>query len=328
MPAVRRGADAAQDGEAAPAQKVLAVLISDLHLSHHPPLARAGDDDWYAVQAKYLGQLRGIAAEAGDAPVVIAGDVFDRWNSPAELISLALRHLPARVYALPGQHDLPYHAYADVRKSAFWTLVEAGRVVPLEPGRPVCAGDVRLHGFPWKEPIVPLGERGGLCLEVAVCHAYACTERTAHGGAGAAAGMVKSYRDRLRGYDVAHFGDNHKSFLVHLDHGCTVFNPGTFFRRRSDERGHRPHAGLLLAGGGVERRHLDCSGDRVASADEVASTRVDAGTDLRGLLEELFRLREATANFPDIVRRVLDERGVRDEVRRLVAAALDEAGAA
>ena len=55
--------------------------------------------------AGYLGQLAGLAAGHGErttfynghpVPVICAGDIFDRWNAPAELINFALAYLRGR----------------------------------------------------------------------------------------------------------------------------------------------------------------------------------------------------------------------------------------
>jgi hypothetical protein len=35
------------------------------------------------------------------------------------------------MFAVPGQHDLPYHRMEDLMKSSFWTLVEAKVIAPI-----------------------------------------------------------------------------------------------------------------------------------------------------------------------------------------------------
>ena len=50
-----------------------------------------------------LEQIRDLQKEF-DCPVICAGDIFDKWNSPPELINFAYDNLP-EIYAIPGQHD-------------------------------------------------------------------------------------------------------------------------------------------------------------------------------------------------------------------------------
>src|SRR5574340_1610341 len=75
----------------------VAILCSDIHLSHRPPLARACEDDWYGVQAGYLQQVFTLAGDVGKprgmrgVPIVIAGDIFDKPQPPVELVNFALR---------------------------------------------------------------------------------------------------------------------------------------------------------------------------------------------------------------------------------------------
>ena len=134
--------------------KVIAVLCSDIHLSHKPPVARSSEDDWYAAMARTLDQVLDISNEH-TAPLIIAGDLFDRWNSQPELINFAMgsfRAFQHGVYAIPGQHDLPYHDYTEIHKSAYYTLVKAGVIIDIQPssyGHHSSTKDITFWSFPW-----------------------------------------------------------------------------------------------------------------------------------------------------------------------------------
>ena len=115
--------------------RVVAIACADIHLQHTAPICRSGEPDWYAAMARPLEELRGLQ-ENYDCPILCAGDVFNHWNNcPPELINWAIKHLP-KMYAIPGQHDLPQHRLDDVRKSAYWTMVEAGVIENLPLGLP------------------------------------------------------------------------------------------------------------------------------------------------------------------------------------------------
>lgn len=282
--------------------------------------------------AGYLGQLAGLAAGHGErttfynghpVPVICAGDIFDRWNAPAELINFALAYLP-RMYAVPGQHDLPHHSYEDIRKSAYWTLVEAGKIVDLKPGEPLSIGPLRLWGFPWGTPVVPCDKPHDVALEVAVIHAYVWVRNCGYFGAPEEK-LVSGYKKSLRGYNVAVFGDNHQGFRVNPTIGQEILNCGGFMRRKSDERDYRPRVGLLHLNGHITRHFLDVSKDKFLGEDEVPRLLGNNGIESAALIEELSALGDAAIDFADTVRGLLERKTVPPAVKRIVLAALEGA---
>lgn len=243
---------------------VIALLVADLHLSQTPPIARASEPDWFAAMRRPLEELEDLSDEH-DAPILCAGDVFDRWNPPPELINFAIRYLPP-MYAVPGQHDLPAHNYADIQKSAYWTLVEAGKVMNVNvlpyagPFAPERAG-LFLFGFPWGFPPKPI-ERLGKGLHVALVHEYTfageCFGFPGSGG--------KFKPDQYTGFDVVTIGDNHQSWQ--MEGSQTIWNCGSFMRRNGDQVNHRPRVGLLRQDGTVTPHYLDISQDVLTAAVE------------------------------------------------------------
>jgi len=130
---------------------VIAILCSDIHLCHTPPVARSAEPDWYVAMERQLDELRAVAEQHG-APIVCAGDIFDRWNSPPELINFAIQSSP-KMHSIPGQHDLPHHRYEDMQRSAYWTLVAAGVLTDLGTVPKVVSNWLAVHPFPWGFPI-------------------------------------------------------------------------------------------------------------------------------------------------------------------------------
>lgn len=281
---------------------VIAVLCADLHLSLTPPPARANEKDWLATQAGYLHQLRRIA-ERFDVPIICAGDVFHYWRSPPELINWAIEHLP-KMYAIPGQHDLPYHSLEKIKQSAFWTLVQAGIIrfrsndLLLEHHRP--RGDSwRFWGYPWgvkpTKPVLRSRTR-----DVAVVHRYLyCLDQQT------VCSTMKSACFRttdFTGFDVVVIGDNH----IPWDHRGAVygFNCGSFMRRNQDEHRHLPRVGLLLEDATVASEYLDIS------TDEFTGTQTGKATHLLqkfiDALEQTVDLAGEQFDFVDMLRRQAD----------------------
>lgn len=287
--------------------KVIAIFCADLHLSHTPPVARSAEPDWYAAMARPLKELRELAERYG-CPVICAGDVFDRWNSPPELINFAMGELP-EMYAIPGQHDLPHHNYDDIKRSAYWTLVIAGVVKEIDPiFRTAIPGGAILYGFPWGKEVEGLDEQLlKECpidvLRVAVIHAYCWLGKSGYPNSPKGSHLSR-YGARLKGYDVAVFGDNHQGFVA--DYECMVFNCGCLIPRRQDEREYKPAVGLLLDDGSVQRHELDTSQDKWL---DVEDDPVGTGS-VEGLDEFLDTLNELDVHcldFREAVVRYLDE---------------------
>lgn len=304
--------------------RLVAVLCSDLHLSLKPPLARSVEEDWLGVQAEYLRQLRDFARPQGlftDAvPIICAGDVFDRWNSPVELANFALKHLPI-MYAIAGQHDLPNHRYEDICRSAYWNLVEAGRIINLYSDQNFVSNNLCLHPFHWNSEVLPCDSPNSMMINVAVIHAYIWTGENSYAYAPESQKLSK-WKKRLKGYDVALFGDNHLGFTAKSGE-CTVFNSGGFMRRKSDEISYRPSVGLLYSNGSVKRKYLDVSKDKFLS--ETLSEELSKNPhQMAEFLAELVHLGDNQINFREVVKQFLDREEVSPKVRKVILKAMGE----
>lgn len=292
---------------------IIGKLISDIHLTLKPPIARAGEKDWLATQAGYLRQVAEL--EPTNAPIVCAGDIFDKWNSSAELINFAIANLPF-MYAVPGQHDLPYHAYEDKHRGAYWTLVEAGAIANLEPGNPVhLKNKLVLHGFPWGHEITAVPNTFGPRIHLAVVHKYLWTGKCKYPGAPDDASLANT-RGLLRSYDAAVFGDNHKGFLSN-ERWPAVINCGAFMRRNTDEIDYSPRIGLLLSNGKIKIHYLDIS------KDVISSSHKESKPDAQQFVKELETFKAETVDYDEAVRRFLTSHNVAREVRKEVMKCLE-----
>lgn len=295
----------------------LAILCSDLHLSLRPPVCR-DDKDWMATQARYLAQVSDLSWELAKRspwflgkhfPVIIAGDIFDRWNPPPELLTFAFRHLPKNIWAVPGQHDLPNHREEEVDRSGYGVLIESGRINGL--GHLLEAGNrYSLSGFGWGREVKPLEDsfrkydpQEGKCIHVAVVHKYIFdTGSNAFIGA-KEEDHISAFRERLAGYDVAVFGDNHKGFSTRLKSGTWIFNCGGFIRRKIDEVDYKPQIGILYNDGTVSAKMLDTSADRFKDAKEIVE---EMEVDLHAFVEQLEKMGDHGLDFRAAVRKSLD----------------------
>lgn len=254
-------------------------------------------------------------------PLLIAGDLFDRWNSPPELINFAIRQFEScsmPKYAVPGQHDLPYHKYDLLHRSAYGVLVEAGTIQNLRPGKPM-GGESGLvvTGFPWGFPVKPPSVKPPEgCVNVALIHAFIWNGKET-GFIGATDDTkLSAYRERLLGYDLALFGDNHKPFVeADTDRAsCTVVNHGSFFRRTIAEVDMLPRVALIYSDGTVEPHAIDVSKDKFADVPPATSENID----MTALARRLERLGSGQLDFAKVLRRLSTDKRVADDVREVI----------
>lgn len=296
----------------------IAILISDLHLQLNKPVARE-EKDWMEVQADKLDRVYRLAEEHA-IPVICAGDIFDRWNSPPELINFAIKFLPRVMYAVPGQHDLPLHNYDDRRKSAYWTLCMTQRIQNLYGIHGPFQG-ITITGFPWGVPITPC-ERKDNTIQIAVIHQYVWKEGCGHTLASDAQRASK-LKAQLKGYDVALFGDNHKNFVEKVG-DCTVFNHGCFIPRKSDERNYKPRIGILMSDGSLTFEAQDTSKDLWAPIAEAKKKESDGN--MQRIISELQDLGATGLDFKEAVKRYSASKNIAKPVQDIINQLLEQDG--
>lgn len=306
----------------------IAIFCADIHLTLKQPVCR-NDEDWMETQAFTLAQLTSLqsvlADVAGFLPTIIcAGDIFDKWNVPPELITFAMRNLPKHMWAVPGQHDLPYHETRAMYKSGFGVLAEAERISVLgNVYIDAALKDVSIHGFGWNEEVMPPDKSFKSRLKVAVIHKYVWTHGHSYQGAPNKDHIFKM-ADRLKGYDVAVFGDNHKAFDLKLKTGTRVFNCGGFIRRKSDEIDSKPRVGILYDDGTIQAHYFHTPYDRFHKNAAAREAKAESEAfDMTEFLTDLESLGEQAADFQEAVRRYLRKKGVPKSVRSITLRALD-----
>jgi len=305
--------------------KIAAIVVADIHLSATAPVWRSTEEDWYKAMARPLTELRDLQHKY-DCPVICAGDVFDRWNSPPELINFALDHLPKDFYAIPGQHDLPYHNYKEGGKSAYWTLVKAGRIIPLEDythGMRLPHSNIIIQGFVFNEEITPLRKPDTKHKYIAVSHAYIWMPGASYANAPEKKKVSRTgmERKKWRGWDAVIYGDNHIGFATKVDK-TLIYNCGGFMRRKSDEEALRPRVGLLTTKGDILVHSLDCSQDQCISTIQQTKTKM-SDKRLESFIKELESLDSVSLSFEDAMSIYFQKNKISKSVRGLVERAMN-----
>lgn len=283
--------------------EVAGIFASDLHWSLLPPLARSVEKDWLRVQEGYVAQLHSLQHSHGSPPVFLVGDLFQKADNSAYLVNHVIRWLRGceHWYAIPGNHDTPNHAYNQLDRSSYWTLVEAGVIQHLHPTMTHALGKLLIKPFPSGFTVCPPDRDSDLMLNVAVIHDYVWTASSGYPGADPKA-RLNEWLPRLEGYHAVVWGDNHSGFLVKDKTGRFFLNCGSFMRRLAPERDYRPSVGLLFTDGTITRHFLDVSSDQFAEASEQANEIEDAlHIKLEGFAQELTLLHGGRITFSQVV---------------------------
>lgn len=297
---------------------VIAIFCSDLHLSEEPPLARSREEDWFDAMRRPLRQLKELQQKY-KVPVICAGDIFDRWRSNPAIINFAIEELPV-MYAVPGQHDLPNHSYREIKRSAYWTLVEAGKIINLIPSHPQVINKgtrnvLTLHPFPWGEELKPcpsqwIGDEFN--TNIAVVHKYIWFGENKHP-------MAKDEDHvsnlNLGGYDVIVSGDNHKGFARE-----NLCNCGGFMRRKSDEKVYSPFVGLLHSDKTITQHFLDCSEDKFI--EEVDNSISAPDPNMQNFIKDLENLSSDPLDFRESVRMYCEVNKVTPGIKEAIMEAI------
>jgi DNA repair exonuclease SbcCD nuclease subunit len=266
-----------------------------------------------------LDQIKALA-DNYKAPILFAGDLFDRWKASHEMVNWALRNVPT-MYSVAGNHDLPHHRYDDINKSAYWTMVEAGRIIDLQPGKPHPVNDhLTVYGFPWSSKVVP-PSKPLTGRTVALVHAYCWVKKAGYPGASAES-RAGSWAAKLEGYDYAVFGDNHKPFVFEQG-GVQLVNCGSLMRLKSDQRTHRPRAYLLWTDGDVTAEYLDAKDDVMLPERQAEEDEAVQAIDAADVLREVGALKAARIDYLDAVKRLMDRIGVKEGTREKVMKSLE-----
>jgi predicted phosphodiesterase len=302
---------------------VVSIHCSDFHLWDVPPSYRENEPDWWAAMLRPIEQIKALQRKYHGVPIVFGGDLFDRWKPSPELINFALKHLPV-MYGIAGNHDLPNHRLADIERSGYWTMVEAGRVIDLKYGSPHPLNIAVLHGFPFGTEIKSITNHALDGFNVAVVHAYIWKKN--HGYMGASEDKrVGEWERKLGGFSHAFFGDNHNAF-DYQGRDTWVVNTGCIMRRRRDESTYTPSVWLLWSDGEVSRKKLDCSEDVYTMVGDVeGGKRVVCRTlDPSDLIKSLKGLQQKNRiDFQATVTELMTTLGVSEEVRSKVMEAME-----
>ena len=273
----------------------------------------------------HIREIKRIMVKHKCSTVICAGDIFHKWNSPPELVNFAIEKLP-KMYAIPGNHDLPEHNYADIHKSSYWTLVMAGVVRHLPMGEPVrIHRNTNITGFPeglCSVKATHLQESHIKLIHIAIVHDYCWMKGHSFPGCPKEKHVSEQAHElKELGFTAGVFGDNHRGFLYKGSRNPDVLNVGGFIRRNSDEKDRILQIGLLYDDGtiGVEIVQSEDEWE-----EEIMSLPVESRVEVQVLMEALSGLKSQTFDFGDAVRECIKKHNLPSPVRRILLRSIEK----
>lgn len=310
----------------APRRKADAILAADIHLTDRVPVCRR-PEEFHAAMWRKLDFIRELQSSHGEIPVLVAGDVCDRWSLPPWVLREAILRIQNWV-AIPGQHDLPQHRLEGYDKSALAVLEAAGSVRTIGPHFDLLTEgkDIAVTGFPWGAEIG--GITPSLSTNVALVHHLVYAEKPPFPGAEVTGSTAKALLKKMSGFDLVVTGDNHGTVMDYEttltgepeDHEVPIrllVNPGSMMRTSAKQVDHEPSVFLWYAETNtVGRVVLPHSKDAVRTEHLVQEQ--EKNDRLGAFVARCVRDEEVGLSFEDNLRRFLAANPVRPPVEELI----------
>lgn len=301
-----------------------AVIVSDIHFSHKAPVCRRETGaSWYMVMQSLCKELADLVSMGHHEPLplVIAGDIFHRYDERPELVNFLLENLPnTKIFAIPGNHDLPNHNLQLVKQSSYHTLEAAGKIVTLSNrGTRIspkwCSTEVVAWGFPYGYDLHAIvGDKGVWenSYNIAVVHRYLWIDGTGHPGA-----KEKDRADNLvnyTGFDALFFGDNHTKARTTAPNGTPIINCGGLLRRTVLEVDHQPTAYKLWCSTQQRKLIIKEHPLKYADKDQIIQKEMEeqpAGKEFEELITILKNMKTESLDFKKAIYNVLHSEEIR-----------------
>jgi hypothetical protein len=276
-------------------RKPILLCLGDVHIRHTVPVSRA-EKCWYEVMTRRFDQLKAIQKQLGMVPILVAGDLVDRFNLPSSIVSWALDNVP-HVYSCVGQHDLENWQYGSRFNGTYGAMVKAGIVTDLTAETwTSIPGDTptNVWSLPWGFEAAPTDTPDG--VKVAAIHRYVWTSnKNKHYGA-TEKSCITALSPLIRHFSVLVTADNHCQFRA-----GRVYNSGSLFATTSAQQEHVPHLCVVYSDGTAESIPFPEEREWQPNLD-TTPTEVS-----KSVVEYLQTTDNAQVNFRESLRRLSEE---------------------
>lgn len=292
------------------------ILAADLHLREDTPQCRT--DNYLKAQRKKLQAIENLREE-NNCSIIVAGDLFNRWNPSLWFMSWVLANLPKNISTVLGQHDLKNHNPDTFSKTACSLLESAGRVLILDKGRSLHTSDPRafysyMRGYWYGEKPENPRRTTGTGKKIAVAHIMTWQKKRPFPGC--KEDNARKLLKRLSAYDLIVTGDNHIPFVEKYQ-GRLLVNPGSMMRMKSDQIDHKPRVYLYYAKtNSVEPFYLPIS-QGVVSREHI-DKKEERDERISAFVESLEDSEEISLSFEKNLKKHMSKNQTSDKVKKIV----------
>lgn len=288
---------------------IIAILTSDWHLSHKCPTARSAEPNWYDAQERVVRQVIDLA-EKHKCPIIIAGDIFDKFNNPPELLNWCYKTIRYKrgIWTIAGQHDIEHHNLENIHKTSYQTLVNLCVIHDIGFSSPIIQNYLVGWGFNWGEDLQcwPL-VKSTKGINLAVIHKYMWSTTSTKHPMAIDETNINSYLPQLNGYDAAVIGDNHIGFQFKFGNGQHGINCGTLIRRKANEIPYHPTIGLLHEDGRINPYSLDITDDKFTE-EALAKQEEITALSMNDFIQEFKNIAQHTLDYTEALQQFIAAR--------------------
>jgi len=217
--------------------RVDAILSADWHIREDQPLC--WNKDYFEAQSTSVRYIRDLQIKYR-CPVLVAGDIFHKWNPSHALVSWAIDNFPKETYVIYGQHDQPAHNPELISKSALNVLAtcEAVKVCRESQLWSVVANSF-VYGLSYGDTTeIDINKSNFNALLL-----HRMTYKKVLPFPGCKDDNGTKLMKELKGFDLILTGDNHKPFTISKGKRLLV-NPGSMMRMTAGQIKFKPRVYL------------------------------------------------------------------------------------
>lgn len=306
-------------------EKPTAILSGDIHLRDDQPECRT--DNYWEAQATKIQFIRELQIENDDIPLLVAGDLFHKWNPSYELVSWAIQNLPRNLLVIAGNHDLKNNTMDLIGKTAINLLKISGKIELMSNNsshymsRTSSSCSVFVHGMSLGEDVPKFDIVEDDDIRIVLAHMMVWKGEVPYPGA-PSSGESRKVLKKLSEFDLIVTGDNHIPFVDEDNSGRKLVNSGSIMRMTAGQVSHTPRVYLWYAGsnevepvylpiekGVINREHIDkkkVRDDRIDAYTDRLREDVEIGLDFRQNMKEYIQSHRVRKGVRNIINEVVE----------------------
>lgn len=289
------------------------MIMSDTHLRDDIPVCRT--DNYLEAQKVKLRHMREWWFTNGRPIVLHGGDVFHRWKTSPEIISLALNYFPKISLAVAGQHDLPKHQMDFIEKSSIYSLHAAGKIKDILNS--TLNNEQNIFGFCYGEDTKKIEFNSNEHPSILLLHKLVTRQ---NGDLPIPTTTAKEIFKKYPWANLIVVGDNHKTFVVEYKSRLLI-SPGSMMRMSADQAKHSPcffEVQMAIDSNVLNyKQHFLPIKDDVISREHITSIKM-RNKRVEAFVSHLKKKIDVSLSFEDNLKRYLHKNKVSKEIKEVI----------